>query len=362
MAYEPKYTLTQGIFEALRRIERAKDTIDGLPASSQLLASLRESARLNSTHYSTAIEGNLLSENEVSQVISGKGQFPNRQKDEKEVINYYKALNFVEDCAATGTPINEKDIQTIHGIAFEGRKKPTKYRKEQNVIRNGKLVVYIPPKAEDVPALMHDLVDWINASIKNIPVPIVAAIAHYQFATIHPYYDGNGRTARLLTTLILHKYGYSLKGIYSLEEYYAKNLQAYYDALTIGSDEDYYDGKRWVCDITKFVDYFSTGMAFALEHVQAKAQDQGFATIPDQSVELRALLPEQRQALRMFHVHKMVSAQQVGDFFGVSPRHARRLCNEWVASGFLIISPKTGKARHYQLEEKLEKLVLDKLA
>ena len=60
---------------------------------------------------------------------------------------------------------------------------------------------------------------------------IIAAIAHYQFATIHPYFDGNGRTARLLTNLVLHKSGYGLKGIYSLEEYYATNLQADYDAL-----------------------------------------------------------------------------------------------------------------------------------
>ena len=54
--------------------------------------------------------------------------------------------------------------------------------------------------------------------------PVVVALAHYQFATIHPYFDGNGRTARLLTTLILHRSGYGLNGIYSLEEYYAQNL------------------------------------------------------------------------------------------------------------------------------------------
>jgi Fic family protein len=74
-------------------------------------------------------------------------------------------------------------------------------------------------------------------------VPIEAGIAHYQYATIHPYYDGNGRTARLLTTLILHLGTYDLKGLYALEEYYARNLKAYYEALTVGPSHNYYMGR-----------------------------------------------------------------------------------------------------------------------
>ena len=87
-----------------------------------------------------------------------------------------------------------------------------------------------------------------------MPAPIVAALAHYQFATIHPYLDGNGRTARLLATLILRKAGYGLKGIYSLDEHYAKNLPSYYSALTVGS-HNYYDG-RAEGDVTPFVSLF----------------------------------------------------------------------------------------------------------
>ncbi len=77
-----------------------------------------------------------------------------------------------------------------------------------------------------------------------MPVPVIAALAHYQFATIHPYYDGNGRTARLLTTLILHKAGYGLKGIYSLEEYYSRNFDGYYYALAVGGSHNYYMGRE----------------------------------------------------------------------------------------------------------------------
>jgi len=99
--------------------------------------------------------------------------------------------------------------------------------------------------------------------------PIRAGIAHYQFATIHPHYDGNGRTARLLTALILHQGGYDLKGVYSLDEYYARNLGDYYEALTIGPSHNYYAyyAGRADSDITKWVDYFCEGVADSFENV-----------------------------------------------------------------------------------------------
>jgi len=88
------------------------------------------------------------------------------------------------------------------------RVKPTAYRDGQNVIKDSSsgVIVYMPPEASDVPYLMRSLVAWIKES-KELPCPILAGIAHYQFATIHSYYDGNGRTSRLLTTLLLHMGG-----------------------------------------------------------------------------------------------------------------------------------------------------------
>ena len=111
----------------------------------------------------------------------------------------------------------------------------------------------MPPEAKTVPGLMADLVAWINRQLHEgeLPVPLIAALAHYQFATIHPYYDGNGRTARLLANLILHQAGYGLKGIYSLDEYYARQLTGYYEALTVGPPDNYHLG-RAEADVTVF--------------------------------------------------------------------------------------------------------------
>lgn len=105
--------------------------------------------------------------------------------------------------------ITEETIKTIHALVDgENRKriKPTPYRDGQNVIRDSSSgrIVYMPPEYKEVPMLMKDMIDYINDSMNKLPTPILASIVHYQFVTIHPYYDGNGRTARLLTNLVLY--------------------------------------------------------------------------------------------------------------------------------------------------------------
>ena len=358
MTFDPKYNLTPRILKALSQIEIVRHDMGDLPVTATLISSLRESAKLSSIHYSTAIEGNLLSEIEVQKVIQNQEHFPNRKKDEDEVKNYYKALAYTESVAQSNSPLREDHARTLHGLSFLGRLTPNPYRDGQNVIRNGKLVVYIPPKAEDVPLLMKDLFAWITQALdQNIPIPVIAGIAHYQFVTIHPYYDGNGRTARLLTTLILHKYGYDLKGIYSLEEYYAKNLQGYYDALTVGDDEDYYEGHRSTADITGFLEYFLQGMAKAFEAVRHKAKESGKPGIIDQSHKLRDLSPQMRQALKLFISSREISTRDIANYFQYSDRQARYLCKKWIEAGFLEIANPADKGRTYRLAATYEALI-----
>lgn len=124
----------------------------------------------------------------------------------------------MERWAAKGIHITEKIIQMLHALVMADGKlkvKPTPYRTGQNVIRDRytKGIVYMPPQAKDLPNLMQSMVQWIKENY-GLPSPILAGIVHYQFATIHPYYDGNGRTARLLSTLILPLSGYSQRPVF----------------------------------------------------------------------------------------------------------------------------------------------------
>lgn len=358
--FKPVYTINAVIAKYLMRIEAAKEKVAMLPVNTTVLASLRETAKLYTTHYSTMIEGNQLKPEEIQEVIQLKGHFPGKERDEHEVKGYYAALAQLEQYAAQGISVTEKIIQTLHALVMSDGKtrvKPTPYRDGQNVIKDSgtRTIVYMPPESKDVSGLMRNLVFWIKEN-EELPCPIVAGIAHYQFAIIHPYYDGNGRTARLLTTLILHLGGYDLKGLYSLEEYYAKNLLGYYRAISIGPSHNYYFG-RAESDITEWVEYFTEGMAFAFEKVVGQMIESNEKGEKDTSELMRKLNPKQRKSLELFREYDVVTSKQVGDLFGFQPRTNAALCKKWVEAGFLEIADSSFKSRKYSLASKYKELL-----
>jgi Fic family protein len=326
-------------------------------------ARLRETARLLSSHYSTQIEGNRLTLDEATRVIKKKEHFPGRKRDEQEVLGYYRALDELEKIANTKRKqkASESTIKTLHALVMgggRGKLKPTPYRDGQNVIRDSLSgeIVYLPPEAKDVPGLMADLILWVEKNEKaGLPCPLRSAIAHYQFATVHPYYDGNGRTARLLSTLILYLGGYDLKGFYSLEEYYARDLGKYYAALAVGPSHNYYLG-RAEADITSWVEYFCTGMASSFKAVESRVKEESRSGTPEQTKLLKSLDARQRKALSLFKESDKIAASQIGMLFGLQPRTARLLCQKWTKEKFLDIADAARKSRKYRLGSKYRTL------
>ncbi len=358
--FAPDFQITPTLTQVLMDIESSRQAVSSLPVTVPVLTSLRESARLLRTHYSTQIEGNRLTQEQVKDVIHG-GAFPNRERDQREVKNYYQALDFLDELIKGKAPLlAEKDIQTLHGSVMDGKRKPTPYRDGQNVIRDSGsgAITYMPPEAKDVPELMCELMAWINREVSKaeLPIPLIAAIAHYQFATIHPYYDGNGRTARLLTNLVLHKSGYGLKGIYSLEEYYARNLQAYYEALSVGESHNYYLG-RAEADITGWNLYFCEGMADSFTSIRQAATEASRESVTDHSALLRELDQRQKQALFLFEKSKYITTREIADLLGVHIRTALNLCNKWCDEGFMLQHGVAPKSRKYELADRWVGLV-----
>jgi Fic family protein len=163
-----------------------------------------------------------------------------------------------------------------------------------------------------------------------------------------------------MTTLILHLGGYDLKGLYSLEEYYAKNLLGYYRAVSVGPSHNYYFG-RAESDITPWVEYFTEGMAFAFEKVVAQMMQSFEKGEKDHSQLLRTLDQKQRKALELFKGYDVVTAKQIGDLFGFQPRTNAALCKKWVECGFLEIVDASNKARKYKLAEPYDVIVKESL-
>lgn len=356
MAFNPKYTVTAQMLANLAKIEVIKQQFENQPISPQLLLSLRESAKVATIHYSTQIEGNRLTGKEVAEALNGR-KLPQREKDEQEVRAYYKAWNAMEEAVVANRSFDEKLIANIHSLV-EASKSTIPYRDNQNAIYDSETdaKIYLPPEAKDVPEMMLDFCQWVQ-NAGNLPVPLVAGIVHYQFVTIHPYYDGNGRTARLLASFIMRKGGYGLKGIYSLEEYYAKDLIRYYDALQTHPDHNYYYG-RHEADITSWLEYFVAGVADAFGKVNEHAKDEktkGFTS--DKSPLLRELDIKQRKVLELFAEFKEANSLQIAEILSISPQSARFLLRQWIAEGFLQYANESKKARTYKLTEKFERLI-----
>lgn len=334
-------------------IEAARAVVEHTPLPPAVEAELRRRARVRSTHYSTRIEGNRLTLAEAEQVIAGKRtEFHGRERDVTEVRNYWNALLRVEEWAAKKMPLTEELIRRLHALVEKGaRAKPTPYRDGQNVVRDSASggIVYLPPEAKDVPALMAALVNWVNhAEKEGLPVPLIAALVHYQFVTIHPYYDGNGRTARLLATFILHRGGYGLNGFFSLEEHHARDLTGYYHSLAAHPQHNYYDG-RAEADLTRWLEYFIKTLAEVFVLAKEEALRCAREGVPVEPEEIRRLDRRARVVLALFAQTEHITATEVAKALGLSDRMARELLKEWVNAGWLIVAKPSKRARAYAL-------------
>ena len=155
----------------------------------------------------------------------------------------------------------------------------------------------------------------------------------------------------------MRKFGYGLKGIYSLEEYYAKDLSSYYAALATHPHHNYYEG-RHEADLTGWLEYFIKGVAESFEKVSIKAEEEikkGFTV--DKSPLLRELDIKQRKALELFVEYKEITSGQLARYMGISEQSARILLRKWIAEGFLQVANQAKKNRTYTLSEKYEDLV-----
>ncbi len=361
MIWKPLYQLNSTIVRALMDIEAIKTVIEKTPLSPAAQAELRYKARVRSTHYSTRIEGNRLTLKEAEKVIAEeKANFHGRERDVNEVRNYWDALLKVEDWAAKKVEISEELICRLHAFVEKGKRaKPTPYRDGQNVIRDAASggIVYLPPEAKDVASLMAAMVRWVkHAQKEGIPPPVIAALLHYQFVTVHPFYDGNGRTARLLATFILQRDGYGLNGFFSLEEHHARDLAGYYEALTVHKHHNYYQG-RAESDLTSWVEYFVKILAKVFQQAKDEALKAGSDMVLIEPKELRQLDHRARTVMALFVKKDSISVKDIAASLGLSNRMARVLVAGWVKDGWLEVLNESNRARAYGLIKKYEKYV-----
>ena len=187
---------------------------------------LRRNNRIRSIHSSLLIEANSLSLEQVKDVIKGKAVI-GLQKDIQEVKNAYKAYEMIEEFDG----YNEKDLLKAHGIlTYLLDSESGKYRNHAEGVKDGENIIFIAPPEDLVPKLMNDLFKWLKED-NETPILIKSCIFHYEFIFIHPFKDGNGRTARLWQNILLSKWNKIFEFL-PIESQIKKYQEDYYKAIS----------------------------------------------------------------------------------------------------------------------------------
>lgn len=194
------------------------------PLDTNTIKSLRESLIVDWTYNSNAIEGSTLTLSETKVVLEGITIGGKSVLEHLEAINHKEAIIFLEELVNENTVLTEWDVKSIHAIILKqiNDEYAGKYR-NSNVIISG--ATHIPPKYEQLDILMEKLIYDFNHSWKKYHPVVRAALLHGEFVKIHPFIDGNGRTARLLLNFVLMKNGFTPVIIKN------ENRLTYYDSL-----------------------------------------------------------------------------------------------------------------------------------
>lgn len=244
-----KVTITNDILNSIIEIELNRYKISLVELSQNVLNKLRKNSKIKSSYASNKIEGNPLSEKQAEEVIESDER-KHYLKPEQEVRNYFLALNYLEEKLNNKEKLSKKLILDVQKLVEKGA--PKEKIGFRGPMPPGVLFAvydsktgnpdYIPPEYSDVPGLLDELIEYVNTTDDH-PL-IVAAVVHYQLVTIHPFEDGNGRTARLLSGYIMDLNGYGFNGIGSLEEYFAYDVDEYYDSIQMRLPALYYSGRE----------------------------------------------------------------------------------------------------------------------
>jgi len=347
--FNPKYNLNNKILFELTAIAEAKGVIDRAKILPQQELRLRRQALIRMTHHSTEIEGNRLNMGQV-EALYAKKKIDAPDRDIYEVKNYLNALKYIEKIVTDKKTIAEKVILKIHklvtnktlALQFSGRYRPGPIYVVRRQFGVPQETLYTGPEAKQVPKLMADFVTWLKDSEeKEINPVIVAGIAHLELAAIHPFNDGNGRTARALATLMLYQRGYDFRRLFALEDYYNTDRQAYYKAINVGKT---YTERR--TDITSWLEYFVKGFKNEIDEVKNKILPLATRNINGKIKSQIYLTPDQLKIIDFIDQVGRIFAKDVENILS-SPKRTAQLQLQKLKKIKMIKAVGKGKSTSY---------------
>lgn len=259
--FNPRYTITPKLLANIKRIAELTAELNSKHFPKVVLFDFERKAREISAHASTSIEGNPLPLTEVKRILKN---LPAHVRDsEREVLNYNRALTYLDSVVKKENPtLTLSLVLEIQGMVMDGLMpefKIGKLRQEPVFVNDMRTrqPIYLPPDHQDVETLMGELLQFVREQHTRVDPLIVAGIFHKQFVIIHPFLDGNGRTTRLATKVLLAGMGLNTFNLFSFENYYNNNVSKYF--ANVGLVGNYYDLKEQI-DFTAWLEYFTDGI------------------------------------------------------------------------------------------------------
>jgi Fic family protein len=343
--FKPNFRYTHKIVNNLTASAAARTVIMNAPLIPKWEVSLRREALLKSAHSSTAIEGNPLTLEQVTDLAAGRDIMV-RRKDKQEVLNYLEALDKIPGFAEK-TPFAVADLLKLHKLvtkdtldnpADEGS---LRGRQVAVVNRGTGEIIFMPPPTDQVAVLTDEFLEWFNSQEANEIDPVLeAGISHYELVRIHPFIDGNGRTARVIASLVLFKRAFDIKRYFALDDYYDQDRRAYYAALNT-VDQD-------TLDLTTWLEYFTEGVAVSIKAVKDKVIGLSKDIKAFKEKGQIALTERQMKMVERIVEKGSITNREVRQIAGLSDEGARNELNRLVK--LKVIAPKgKGRAMHYVL-------------
>jgi Fic family protein len=282
--YKPTFGITNNLLTYISRIESAKSIIDNAALVPAWEAKFRDDALSRTVHFGTKIEGNELTQEQTQQVVRLNNYVDSkdvikktgiiaRDRDIQEVINYRNVSFWIDqqDFVNSSNLFKEKTLKTLHSLTMQkliDEKYIGSYRDRQVVVKsatNGQ-VVFRPPISVEIEYLIRDFFEWLASTKASSVHPIFrAAITHYQLVYIHPFIEGNGRTARAMATLVMKALGYDFKRFFSIEQYFDSDVEQYYQALlSVQQHQDH--------DLSYWLEYFCYGLAIEIDKIRSQVE------------------------------------------------------------------------------------------
>ncbi len=330
--FKPKFIITNKINNALIEIERARGFLDAAKLKEKWFNEMQSKALILEAHHSTHIEGTQLTLSQAKKILKGNNVKGVRKVDRQELLNYKQAMDFVAAYLGKKSEITGELIKEIHKILVKkvrgGVLEPGKYRKVQNYVVNSLTseIIYTPPPASQVAKLMKDFVNWLKQKL-DISTVLISGISQYKFVDIHPFLDGNGRTARLLCTLVLYQNDYDFKRLFSISEYYDKNRRAYYDAIQSVRQNN--------MDMTYWLEYFTEGLKRQLIEVKTKGEKAIKNEIVFEKAKKFKLNLRQKKVIEFLIEHKRIDNSIYQKICNIIKRTATRDLAQLVNLGLL---------------------------